>query len=142
MATGSMGLASFLFRVFEAPVMPTAGLFLAEVGYFHRRSRLARQGSAATTLASAGTSNVLLARPRVRCVQSMSDTTIGGSAAKWHLYHIGQYLKPYVFQARQPLRSQVKGAEDIEFNHFKVMTEARYNIGYLAWWTAVETTFT
>jgi hypothetical protein len=31
---------------------------------------------------------------------------------------------------------------DIETKDVKFMTEARYNVGYLAWWTAVLTTFT
>ena len=85
--------------------------------------------------ATSGTSNVLLARPQVICNQYMSDPDT------FDLYHVGQRLKPYVFQARTPLRTQVKGPEDIEFKHFKSMTEARYNVGYLAWWTAVRTDF-
>ena len=46
-----------------------------------------------------------------------------------------------IIHLRQLLRVQTKGAEDIEFNSYKVMTEARYNVGYLAWWCAVRTTF-
>jgi phage major head subunit gpT-like protein len=84
---------------------------------------------------TAGTSNVLLARPQVVCMQYMTDPL------KFDLYHVGQQMKPYVFQARQPLRTSVKGPEDIEFKYFKVMTEARYNVGYLAWWTAVRVDF-
>ena len=61
---------------------------------------------------------------------------------KLDLYHLGDAIKPYVFQARQPLTVQSKGESDIEFKELKVMTEARYNVGYLAWWKAVRTTIT
>ena len=59
---------------------------------------------------------------------------------KFDLYHTGGALKPYVFQARKPLMVQTKGDDDIEYKEIKVMTEARYNVGYLAWWKAVRTT--
>lgn len=61
-------------------------------------------------------------------------------AKKIDLYHLGDSIKPYVFQSREPLRVQSKGEDDIEFKELKVMTEARYNVGYLAWWKAVRTT--
>ena len=86
---------------------------------------------------AAPVTNVVLARPQIVGVQGLGDTAKGGSDRIFHLYHTGQGLMPYVFQAREPLRVQTKGSEDIEFNAFKVMTEARYNVGYLAWWTAV-----
>ena len=90
---------------------------------------------------SAGTSNVLIARPKVVVNQYMGSGWTDGSDVKFDLYNLGAQLKPFVFQARQPLRVDTKGANDIEFNSYKVMTEARYNVGYLAWWAAVRTTF-
>lgn len=64
-----------------------------------------------------------------------------GSDVKFDLYKTNEVLKPYIFQAREPLRRQMKGADDIETKDLKFMTEARYNVGYGAWWTAVRTTF-
>lgn len=64
------------------------------------------------------------------------------SSVKMHLWKTDMALKPFVFQARQPLRRFTKGMDDIEFKEVKFMTEARYNVGYLAWWNAVLTTFT
>ena len=90
----------------------------------------------------AGVSNYTLERPQVIPIQYMGAGATNGSDAKFDLYYTGGRLKPYVFQARQKLRFQTKGFEDIEFKVIKAMTEARYNIGYLAWWTAVRTTFT
>lgn len=59
------------------------------------------------------------------------------------LYRTDSPFKPYIFQARQPLRTQMKyRAADIEFKDAKFMTEARYNLGYGAWWNAVRHTFT
>jgi len=89
----------------------------------------------------AGVSNFTIERPEIVCVQYMGAGYTNGSDVKFHTYYTGGRLKPYVFQARQPLRFQAKGAEDLEFKVIKAMCEARYNIGYLAWWTAVQTTF-
>jgi phage major head subunit gpT-like protein len=50
-------------------------------------------------------------------------------------------LRPFVFQARRPLARQMKGMDDREFKNVKFMTDARYNLGYLAWWNAVLTEF-
>jgi len=83
----------------------------------------------------AGVSNFVVERPQVLTVASLTGD-------KFDLYHLGDPIKPYVFQDRQPLRVQTKGEADIEFKEIKVMTEARYAIGYLAWWKAVRTTFT
>ncbi len=57
------------------------------------------------------------------------------------LYRVDAPLKPYIFQAREPLTRRTKGLEDIEHKDVKFMTAARYNIGYGAWWTAVRSTF-
>lgn len=58
------------------------------------------------------------------------------------LYRVDTPIKPYIFQAREPLTRRTKGLEDIEWKDVKFMTEARYNVGYGAWWNAVRMTFT
>lgn len=63
-------------------------------------------------------------------------------ATKFYVFKNGDFLKPFIFQAREPLSRQMKGLEDIETKDVKFMTQARYNVGYLAWWNAVLTTFT
>lgn len=63
------------------------------------------------------------------------------SGVKFDLFYTGGLIKPFVFQARTPLRFQVDGANDLKTKQLLAMTEARYNIGYGAWWTAVRTTF-
>jgi len=55
---------------------------------------------------------------------------------------VGQKIKPFVFQARRPLGRQMKGLDDREFKDVKLMTDARYNVGYFAWWYSVQSTFT
>jgi len=92
-------------------------------------------GQAIVVEGGAGVSNFVIEQPQVMTVASITGD-------KFDLYHLGDAIKPYVFQPRQPLRVQSKGADDIEFKEIKVMTEARYNVGYLAWWKAVRTTFT
>lgn len=82
-----------------------------------------------------GESNFVLEKPTVIPVQYLT------SSVKFDLYYTGGLIKPYVFQARKALQFQVTGATDIEKKYLLAMTEARYNIGYGAWWTAVRTEF-
>lgn len=80
--------------------------------------------------------NVVIDRPNIVCLPSLA------SSAKFYVFNTAARLRPFVFQARQPLQRQMKGMDDREFKDVKFMTDARYNLGYLAWWNAVLTTFT
>lgn len=80
-------------------------------------------------------SNVVIDKPTVVTSPYMT------SSVKFDVYDMSGMLKPYVFQARRPLRRQMKGLDDLEFKDVKFMTDARYNVGYLAWWKAVRTEF-
>jgi phage major head subunit gpT-like protein len=64
------------------------------------------------------------------------------TGAYFDLYRVDTPFKPYIFQAREQLSRQMKGMDDIEYKGVKFMTEARYNVGYGAWWNAVRYTFT
>lgn len=90
---------------------------------------------------SGGESNFHLEKPQVVVIQYMGAGNTGGSDVKWDLDYTGGILKPFIFQARKPLRIQSKGADDNEFKDLKFMTDARYNVGFGAWWTSVRTTF-
>lgn len=81
-------------------------------------------------------SNVQVWSPRVVASPFLT------SGAKFYTFYTGSALKPFVFQAREPLSRQRKGLDDIETKDIKFMTQARYNVGYLAWWNAVLYTFT
>jgi phage major head subunit gpT-like protein len=96
---------------------------------------LAAKEAITAILTTNGGSNVVLEVPKIVVSAHLS------SAVKFYLFHLGQPLKPFVFQAREPLSRQMKGLEDLETKDVKFMTEARYNVGYLAWWNAVLTTF-
>ena len=63
------------------------------------------------------------------------------TGTKWYLLNVDSRLRPFIFQAREPVTRYMKGLDDREFKNVKFMTEARYNVGYLAWWNAVLTTF-
>jgi phage major head subunit gpT-like protein len=80
-------------------------------------------------------SNVVIDRPEIICSPFLTTGT------KFYVNYLGSFLKPFVFQAREPLKRQMKGLEDNESKFVKFMTDARYNIGYLAWWNSVLTTF-
>ena len=80
--------------------------------------------------------NVVVDRPNI--VSSAYLT----SDVKFYLFKTGEPVKPFVFQRREPLSRMMKGLDDLEIKDVKFMTEARYNVGYFAWWTAVLTTLT
>lgn len=87
-------------------------------------------------LVAAGETNIVLDAPRIIVGASLS------SGRKFTLKNLSQNLRPFVFQARRPLARQMKGLDDREFKAVKFMADARYNVGYLAWWNDVLTTFT
>lgn len=88
-----------------------------------------------SVLVGGGNSNVILDAPEIVTTPFLTSST------KFYLLNLGQPLRPFVFQQRAGLRLQTNGADSIEFKDVKFMTEARYNVGYLAWWNAVLTTF-
>jgi len=86
-------------------------------------------------LLGGGDTNVVLEMPEIVVCPHLT------SAVKFHVFTLGGMLKPFIFQAREPLSRQTKDLADIETKDVKFMTEARYNLGYFAWWTAVQTEF-
>lgn len=89
------------------------------------------------TLTSTGGSNIVLDRPEIIPCPSLTD------AAKFYTFLMEGALKPFVFQKRRPIRTPIwKGMDDPETKTLKMMTDARYNVGYLAWWKATVTVFT
>lgn len=81
-------------------------------------------------------SNVVVDRPSI--VSSPYLT----SDVKLYLFKTGEAVKPFVFQRREPLTRMMKGIDDLETKDVKFMTEARYNVGYFAWWTSILCTLT
>lgn len=90
----------------------------------------------AKTLVDAGETNIVLDRPSIITGTYLTNTD------RIYLFRTGQMLKPFVFQARRPLQRQMKGMDDREFKDVKFMCDARYNLGYGAWWNAVTLQFT
>ncbi|MEO1528075.1 MAG: Mu-like prophage major head subunit gpT family protein [Planctomycetota bacterium] len=67
-----------------------------------------------------------LVRPRIVPLQKMTGNVID-------LHYTGDEIKPFVFQDREGLTFDDKGADDIEFKELKWMTKSRFNCGFLAW---------
>lgn len=88
-----------------------------------------------SVLIGGGNTNVLLRRGRVIPIPGLA------SGVKWWLANTNGPLRPFVFQARRPLARQMKGMDDREYKDVKFMTDARYNLGYGAWWNLVQTEF-
>ena len=89
-----------------------------------------------SVLVGGGNSNIILDAPDIVVSPFLTN------ADKFYLLHLDQALKPFVFQARERLRREIIGQNSIEKKDVMFHTEARYNVGYLAWWNAVLTTFT
>jgi len=81
-------------------------------------------------------SNIVIDVPRIVVSPHLTD------AATFYLFNTASPLKPFVFQARTPLSRGMNGLTDLETKDVKFMTEARYNLGYLAWWSAIRYEFT
>ena len=127
--------------------LQTMTKFKRDNGKFYNRPTIKGMGSmmvvvppelreAATTafesaLLGGGNTNVVLDKPQVVVSPHLTD------ASAFYTFHTGQALKPFVFQARRPLARQMKGLDDREFKAVKFMTDARYAVGFLAWWNAV-----
>lgn len=79
--------------------------------------------------------NVVIDRPEVVTSAFMTDGT------KFQVYYLGDIVKPFIFQQRRPLKTWTKGENDPERRDVLFGADARYAIGYGAWWNAVETTF-
>ena len=86
-------------------------------------------------LTGGGNTNVVIDKPVIETSAMLT------SGRKFYLHKLGEPLRPFVWQPREPLSRDYKGLDDIEVKHVKFMTEARYNMGYLAWWNSVLTTF-
>lgn len=102
-----------------------------------RMRKVALQATTAGIMTGGGDTNIVIADAEV-----VATPHFGASGAFFDLYRVDTPLKPFIFQAREPLTRQMKGLDDIEFKDVKFMTQARYNVGYGAWWNAVRYTFT
>ena len=82
----------------------------------------------------AAVDNWTIVKPRVIGLQGLGDVI--------DVYRTNQPLKPFVFQDRQPLGFDSKGEDDREWKDIKIMGDARYNVGVLAWWMAIRNKLT
>lgn len=84
---------------------------------------------------AAGATNLVLDKPRIVCMPGLSN------AAKFFTFDSNGTNLPFVFQKRKPLRAPV-WIDDPKEKFIQMVTDARYNLGYFAWWKAIQTTFT
>jgi len=82
-----------------------------------------------------GESNIILDLPRILTSGFLTNQR------KFYLFNLDSLLMPFIFQARESLSRGTKGIGDLETQEIKFMTQARYNVGYLAWWNTVLTLF-
>lgn len=89
----------------------------------------------AAGLVGGGNTNVVLGSPSLNTINYFTDPT------KFYLTWLSGPIRPFIFQNRQPLRTEMKGMDDLEQKDLKFMTDARYEAAYAAWWTTVLVTF-
>lgn len=97
--------------------------------------------SMAILLGSGGAEHHVLRRAEVVGLSRMGAAFTGGSDVRFDLVYNGGMMRPFVFQDREALKFQTKGANDIEDKIIKLMSYARYNVGYGLWQYAVRTIF-
>lgn len=75
-------------------------------------------------------------------VPRIESSALLTNSAVFYLFNLASPLKPFIFQAREALHTETAGATDLETKDLKFMTQARYNMGYFAWWNCIKNTFT
>lgn len=82
------------------------------------------------------TTNVVINVPRIKKSARLTSKRV------FYLANVSMPLKPFMFQARMPLKRGYAGLDDMRTKFVQFMTEARYALGYGPWWTMVMITFT
>lgn len=82
------------------------------------------------------TTNVVIDRPQVVVSPYLT------SGVKFYTLYVGGQIKPFIFQQRRGLRTQIKDMEDNSKRSIQFLADARYAMGYGAWWNAALTTLT
>ena len=78
--------------------------------------------------------------PQMDVIQYLGADS-GGSDTAMYVHYMGGRIKPLLFQMRSRLRTETKGGDSIEEKDVKFMTEARYGVGYLAWFFSIKVKF-
>lgn len=86
-------------------------------------------------ISGVGGENVVIDRPQIQPSPLLTN------AREMYVLHLGRALRPIIFQARSPLRREVEGLDSIKTKEVLLMTEARYNVGYGPWFTAIKVAF-
>ncbi len=120
-------------KLFQKPIVEPIDDFVVEVP-LHMQETATK--ALLTDLVDGGEDNVVLDKPKIVTIPALEDQS------SFYLNRVGQRLKPFAFQDRKPLSRQMKGMDDMEFKDVRFMTDARYNVGYLAWWYSVKVKFT
>lgn len=115
---------------------PTIGSMNKLMAIVPPEMELAAYEGLTAALTGGGDTNIVIDRPQIVVSPYLTN------ADRFYLLNLEGALRPFVFQAREALSRGMNGLNDIETKDVKFMTEARYNLGYLAWWKAVLTTFT
>jgi len=86
-------------------------------------------------LVNGGDSNVIIDAPMVVSSAQLVDTS------KMYLFDLSGSRRPFIFQAREALSRQVRDIDNDETRDIKLLTSARYNMGYGDWNKACLSTF-
>jgi len=78
-------------------------------------------------------------------VKIVSDSRVDESATSTtsryvFVFNAGHPIKPFVYQIRQPFRPQTDNVDQFKRGEISWGVDARYNVGYGAWWTGCRIT--
>lgn len=84
---------------------------------------------------------------KTKDVTLLSDSRVVESAVTTddryiYVAEVSRVIRPFVYQIRQPLREQSDMGEAFDRNELKWGVDARYNVGYAAYWLIVRVTVT
>jgi phage major head subunit gpT-like protein len=89
--------------------------------------------AAEAAVLNSGDTNVRIDQYQIRTIPRFT------SAVTFWTHLTSDIIRPFVFFERTPIREEISGLDSIEKKDVLFMTEARYSIGYLAWWLSVQT---
>jgi phage major head subunit gpT-like protein len=74
-------------------------------------------------------------------VPQLHSSPLLTDARVFYLLNLGRSIKPFIFQRRTNIKTEVVGLNSIKEKDAEFMTEVRYNVGYGAWMSIIRVTF-
>jgi len=121
-------------------VPPTMGRIFEEA---FTAAFIAKLSSGAGSTAAGGSSENIWAKNydvRIICDGRLTESSTMTTSRYVYVFNTGLPIRPFVYQVRRPFQEKYDESELFKRNKTSWGVDARYNVGYGAWWTAVRIT--